>query len=164
MKMEKVYKNLNESVLSAIEEFWGFGLPKSYRKFLLETNGGIPSNGYFYFYKKKDRSFITSFFGVVKDFNNNILIKEKYANNRVPGNMLPIGRDVYGNLILISVKNKDRGKIYFWDHEMEANTEAGEIADYRNLILISDSFDEFMNGLHSFDENEESEKLDPGSE
>ena len=53
-------------------------------------------------------------------------------------------------MIQFLVKNADRGKIYFWDHEMEADE--GETPNYSNLTLIADSFDEFIEGLHSDDE------------
>jgi hypothetical protein len=66
--------------------------------------------------------------------------------------MFPISYDSFGNLILIAIKNADRGKIYFWDHEMEADPNQGEVPDYSNLTLIADSFDEFINSLHDFEE------------
>lgn len=55
------------------------------------------------------------------------------------------GMTPFGNLILLSLKNADRGKIYFWDHEMEANE--GEIPDYSNLTLIANSFEECITSL-----------------
>ena len=133
------------SFLGAVEEMWGFNLPKDYRDFLLKTNGGIPEKNTFYFYDKSNESSIDEFFGVKKGFNNNILLKQKYAGDRVPENFLPIAREALGNLILLSVKNADRGKIYFWDHEMEADD--GEVPDYSNLTLIANSFEEFIASL-----------------
>jgi hypothetical protein len=155
---------LNNNIIEALEQLWGFRLPNEYKNFLIEYNGGEPvPNGFSFKNLPENGSYIDVFFGILKHDNNNLLVNMEMYKNRIPNNFIPIGDDPGGNLILISVKNKDRGKIYFWDHEMEANTEAGEIADYTNLTLIADSFDEFMNGLHSFDENEESEILDPGS-
>ena len=133
----------------ALEEMWGYALPKSYRNFLLEGSK-IGDKKSFAFKDKFDGSCLSDFLRIEKDFNNNILLKQKYAGTRFPNNFLPIARDVYGNFILLSVKNKDRGKIYFWDHEMEADE--GETPDYSNLTLIADSFDEFIEGLHSDDE------------
>jgi hypothetical protein len=63
--------------------------------------------------------------------------------------MISLARDQCGNLILLSVKGSDRGMIYCWDHEREV-----EPANYNNLSVISDSFDEFIAGLKSEDEIE----------
>ncbi len=145
MDMEFEYGNLSNETLQAVEQYWGFQLPKSYRIFLLRSNGGSPIEKIFDFRNKKDGSCLDGFFGIVKDFNNNLLIYREYASKRVPKNMLPIADDVYGNLILLAVKNPDRGKIYFWDHELEV--EEGEEPTYENLTLIADSFDEFINNL-----------------
>ncbi len=147
MRMEKDNGVLEDKALKAIEQLWGFQLPLEYRKFLLEKNGGIPKLTRFWFKNKEDGSCVSSFFGIVKDFNDNLLLKQKYSGDRVPNNTLPIARDVYGNFILLSVKGEDRGKIYFWDHEQEADTDRGEAPNYSNLTLIADSFEEFVEGL-----------------
>lgn len=145
-EMEKTNGPLEENFLKSLEDYWEFGLPKDYRFFLLKHNGGIPKKKRFNFYDQSDGSCVSNFFGVQKSFDN-LLKKAKYMDERVPGDTLPIGRDVYGNLICIVVKGKARGKIYFWDHEMEADPDQGEVPDYSNLTLIADSFSEFMENL-----------------
>lgn len=153
MKLKKRNENLSEKILHAIEELWEIcELPQGYRKFLLECNAGTPEKGSFIFKDESDGSCVSKFFGFIKGYNSNLLLKQKYAGDRVPQNMLPIADDVYGNLILLSIKGADRGKIYFWDHEMEADAAQGEVPDYSNLTLISDSFDEFINSLHSVED------------
>lgn len=148
--MLKDYGPLDEKFLSSVEQFWQFKLPQDYRKFLLCYNGGYPCKTIFNF--DDSSSVIDCFYGFMKDFIKNILIKYRDIGIRYPINTLPIGDDVFGNLILLSVKGPDRGKIYFWDHEMEV--EDGETPDYSNLTLIADSFDEFINSLKSEDEVE----------
>jgi hypothetical protein len=159
MEIKLNHKNsLPEHILKVLEKYWDISLPKEYRSFLIHHNGGEPEKSCFNFKdQKKEGSDVRFFLGIYPDNDRDLLNKIKIYENRIPKNTFPIACDSFGNLIIISVKNKDRGKIYFWDHEMEANTEAGEIADYTNLTLIADSFDEFINGLHSFDENKESE-------
>ena len=139
---------LEEKFLTCVEEFWGFGLPKSYKHFLLLYNGGEPTNRNFNFKNMSDGSCVDEFFGFIKSFNLNLLLKQKYAGERVPENTLPIANDSFGNLLLLSVKGKDRGKIYFWDHEMEADPDQGEAPSYDNMTLIADSFTEFIDSLH----------------
>ena len=72
MLMKKNNPPINETSLSAIENFWGYGLPKAYKNFLLEFNGGIPKRCVFEFKDNQDGSCINEFFGVINNFNNNI--------------------------------------------------------------------------------------------
>ena len=136
---------INHNILAAIEELWGFHLPNDYRKYLLETNGGEPEKTLFVIDAEYGESTIDIFFGIKKGINDNILLKQKYANVRFPDNFLPIARESFGNLILLAVKNPDRGKIFFWDHELEADD--GEVPDYSNLTLIAPDFQTFFNSL-----------------
>jgi hypothetical protein len=146
---------LEEEFLQALEQYWGFGLPKDYKNFLLKFNGGVPNKNYFYFKDSDFGSQVDYFFGVKKDENFNLLMNIKMYEERIPQNFIPIADDPGGNLVLISVKGPDRGKVYFWDHEMEADE--GEKPDYSNLTLIADSFDEFINSLHELEDVQEIE-------
>lgn len=138
--------NANINILEkTIEKF-----PVSYIDFLLETNGGEPIKPYFFTKISKSLGHIRYFFGVkTKSYNNLISTYETYKK-RIPYNTFPIGYDSCDNLILLSVKGDDYGKVYYWDHEMET-----EPADYSNLTLIADSFDEFIKGLKSEEEIED---------
>lgn len=148
--MEELNGCIDDKIIQAIEQDWGFGLPKSYKKFLINTNGGRSRKKYFFFKEQENGSVLTDFFGILKDYNTNILLKYKYVGIRVPFNTLPIASDCFGNLILIAVKGAEYGKVYFWDHDWEA--EDGVIPDYSNLTLIADNFDEFINNLKSQEE------------
>jgi len=145
---------LEEFVLETFEQYLGFKFQKEYRDFLKKYNGGEPKKKIFCFKNNVSlgKSVIDTFFGFVPDKNENILLHFKNYQVRIPWNMFPIARDDFGNRILLSVKGPDRGKIYFWDHEMEADTDHGETPDYSNLTLIADSFDEFIQNLKSEDE------------
>lgn len=139
---------IQDNLLQAIEEYWRFGLPKDYRSFLLEFNGGEPVEKYFYFKDtEEDGSCIDEFFGFKRDGIDNLLVKADYTGDRIPENMLAIARAAFGDLILLTVKGKDRNRVYLWNHEMEADPNQGETPDYSNLTLIADSFTEFVEGL-----------------
>lgn len=145
-------ETLPEHILRVLERYWGFALPKDYRRFLLTHNGGEPEPDYFNFkHDKSDGSDVRFFLGIYPDEHNDLLDHLKMYNGRLSKNIFPIAYDSCGNLICISVTGPDRGKVYFWDHEMEADE--GEEPDYSNLTLIADSFDEFINSLHEL-ENE----------
>lgn len=152
IELEKNNGEIEEKILQAIEQLWEISnLPQKYRDFLLKYNGGIPQKKRFWFKGKRDGSYLTEFYGIIKSSTSNLLMEQKNAGERIPDNTLPIADDIYGNWILISLKGPDRGKIYFWDHELESYE--GEIPDYSNLTLIADSFEEFINSLQ--DEHEE---------
>ena len=148
MKMMEHNSCIESKLLSAIEDYWGFKLPKDYRDFVVKYNGGVPENTAFNFKNSKEGSILSDFLGIIdKGYSYNLLIVNKDVGDRYPVNMLPIAHTVGGDRILLSVKMQDRGKVYFWDHEMES--EDDEEPDYSNLTLIADSFDEFINGLYS---------------
>jgi hypothetical protein len=145
---EKTYESLPEFVLRALEQVWHFNLPKTYREFLLSYNGGIPENNLVFDYVDDNNTLgsnLRYLFGITPEDNLNVLRYIETYENRIPKTMFPIATDDFGNLILIGVKNPYRGKVYFWDHEMEADEE--EQPYYENIFLISSSFEEFIEGL-----------------
>jgi hypothetical protein len=50
-----------------------------------------------------------------------------------------------GNLICLSLREEDRGTVWFWDHEQEA--EEGDPPREDNLTMVAESFDEFASRL-----------------
>ncbi len=122
-------------------------IPDAYRNFLEQYNGGIPSNRLIYFNNDEKGTLIDIIFGFTKEKYRDLRKTNIDMLNRIPTNTLAIADDQGGNLILLSVKGPDYGKVYFWDHELET-----EPADYSNLTLIADSFEEFINNLKSEDE------------
>jgi hypothetical protein len=148
VKLQDSSPTLSKETLECLESFWEFSLPDSYKIFLLEKNGGYPEKKYFDFKNQDDGSVLQGFLGITPKEHLNLLETLKIYSGRIPTWSFPIAYDTFGNLILISVKGPDRGKIYFWDHELEADPAQGETPDYSNLTLIADSFDEFINGLY----------------
>ncbi|MGL4426376.1 MAG: SMI1/KNR4 family protein [Alphaproteobacteria bacterium] len=144
--------HLEDFILKTFEQYLGFYFPKEYREFLKKHNGGRPKKRMVFDFKDKDPyggSVLSVFFGFVPDEYENILLSLKMYQDRIPWNTFPVADDTFGNLVLLSVKGPDRGKIYFWDHELEVNTDHGETPDYSNLTLVADSFDEFIQNLKS---------------
>lgn len=144
---------LPEHILKVLERYWDYKLPDTYRDFLIMNNGGEPGSCYFTFKDSSDGSDVRYFLGIFPDKDNDLLNHLKIYKNRLPDNIFPIAYDSCGNLICISVKGPDRGKVYFWDHEMEAGE--GQEPDYSNLTLIADSFSEFLENLKDESEIEE---------
>ncbi len=149
LSFENTHGPFEDKFLKALEQSWGFYLPNDYRYFILEHNGGRPEPRYYNFKEQLVGSDVHTFFGIYKDPNYNLLCKLRDMGSRIPCDCFPVACDSCGNLICIVIKGSDRGKIYFWDHELEAAD--GEEPSYDNLTLIADSFDEFLNSLHDLD-------------
>lgn len=140
-------KGLSESELLQFESRLALKFPADYRQFLLEFNGGSPVEASFEFKDSTNGSELLGFFGFGS--RRDIFDKIKIYRNRLPKTFFPIACDSGGNLICISLSEEQYGKVYFWDHDREADESQGiapETAE--NTILIADSFDEFLNGLH----------------
>ncbi len=157
--------SLNEDDISKFERKYNLNLPIEYRKHLLSFNGGYCEPSCFYF---KDRniayrllsafqpltstSHIHYFFAIkancVYDLEEEIQTF-KINNKRMPNRMLPIACDDGGNLICISCNGKDKGYVYFWDHEREEKYKEIEDDDddVRNLHFIAKSFTLFLSSL-----------------
>ena len=146
ISLQQTHGPLEESFLGALEQMLGFKLPDNYRDFLKCNNGGRPQGRLvFHFFEEADGSVLDNFYGIHPNHDLNLLKKIQYIGDRIPSDCFPIANDVFGNLILIVVKGRQRGKIYFWDHEMES--EEGQEPTYENMTLVANSFEDFINGL-----------------
>jgi len=143
---------LTASDLDDLERRLSIKLPDDYRQFLIRQNGGRPVSPVFTFVESSrgpTDSSVAWFLSVhqgkysnfEKDFRN-----FKVVQRRMPDNLVPIAHDPFGNEICMSFSGDDRGAIYFWDHESEADE--GEEPTYNNCYLIAKSLTEFLDGLH----------------
>ena len=144
---EKTFEPLSLDVVKALEQAWGMKFPKEYREFLLTVNGGAPKKTDFDIKDINNYSIVRCFFGLVpdRDFNFLYYLYRIYAD-RIPRNTLPVGDTISGNLILLSIRGQDYGKVYFWDHNHEVPN--GQDPDYSNVSFLANSFGEFLNSLH----------------
>lgn len=143
---------LQEKILAEFERKHGFLLPTTYRAFLLEHNGGTPEpSSYCRKRNKKPSEECRYFFGLqcgrsyaeIEDALETYLGEDE---TRIPRRLLPIAEDSFGNLICLSLRGEDVGKVYFWDHEEELEqkrTKTGDVNDAA-ISLIADSFDAFL--------------------
>lgn len=137
-----------EGDVNALEQRLSKPLPESYRRFLLELNGGRPQPSEFEFeqYGKPQGSVVDWFFTLNKEKPTYYTVdKMEIYSNRIPSDLLPIAFDPFGNLILLDLGAKSVGAIYFWDHEKE-NCEGDPWWD--NISYIAPSFTEFVTSLH----------------
>jgi SMI1 / KNR4 family (SUKH-1) len=135
-------------------------LPEDYKSFLLKYNGGRPIKEDCFKYVEtingKTRvtgSGIEWFMALYGGKFNNILKEYNLLKGRIPYEMIPIANGFCGNAICLCIRGANYGKVYYWDHENE-NPE-DDNPWYENVYLIANSFTDFINSLHEYEEPEE---------
>ncbi len=146
-------KQISISDINEIEKEFNLKFPTQFVGHLLKFNGGKPKpNAYDFIENGKKTSSDLDWFLAVYDGQYDNIIKYlgiyKKDSKRIPTHFLPIGHDSGGNLVCISCGEKDYGYVYFWDHENEIDYDVFDDYEYKNIYLISKSFDEFLNSLH----------------
>lgn len=148
--IKSVFQPINDKAISDFELIIKALLPKEYKSFIIQTNGGFPKPDIFIINDFQGTSIIDIFYG----FSDGIsyphldLIKN-YIDTRldIPKNVIPIGEDPGGNYICMSLSEDNYGKIYFWDHEVPNEDENGK-PTYDNMYLIAEGFNVFIDNLH----------------
>jgi hypothetical protein len=141
IEMEDSQASLRAEDLQSFESRYGISLPKEYKQFLLQHNGGKPTPRR---YKTRDGRITSSWMWVypldemIKDFET------LCVGGMIPRNLLPIGLDPRRNRICISLYGQDQGVVYHWD----LDSEEGEVKpSYDHMHPIADSFSAFLDGL-----------------
>ena len=164
---------MTEDELRMIEQQIGVALPEEYRDFLAmhgasSFRGASPDNPWIVFRPVKPLpasisstgdGLLDVLYGSAQMGNEavSLLARIRFYAGRLPLNMIPIGDDGIGNQILLGVKGKERGKVYFWDQQNEPPDEDDYFEDYRtrmpdeirfrNLHPVADSFGDFLRRL-----------------
>ena len=139
-----------EDMVGGIEEYFELKLPQPYRRFLLTCNGGVPSRA---MWKNRKATIEVSYFYSLHENHDRRgdLAEElhhfKLEGMFMPKNLIPIAADPHGNRVCLSVRGKDRGKVYFWDHEEASEEELENPHDYKDVELVAKSLDAFFAGL-----------------
>lgn len=152
IKLTKSGPRIEEATVLRFESELGTHLPGDYRAFLLQHNGGVPETNDFDL-PSGGGSGVNLFYGLSGLTDpvqpSDLRAERKRMVGRVPGHILPIGDAEGGNLVCISLSGQDRGAVYFWDHEEEAEEE--ESPSYQNLFKLADNFSDFWKNLREFD-------------
>ena len=125
----------------------GISLPEQYREFLLNHNGGYPEPDAFPIHgnASDEHGLVHYFLSIHEGDVYNLMSYVRRFEGRVPEDLLPIALDPGGDLIVLSILGANRGKVYFWEHEEEA--QEGETPGYENVYFVASSFYEFLNSL-----------------
>jgi cell wall assembly regulator SMI1 len=143
---------VTDSQLDDLEKYFGVKFPQAYRDFMLITNGGIPLHGCFDSKDGKESSSV-SFYTVLPGNSRDAVENNKAREHRLPRGFVAIGDDGGGNEICIDCnEGQEYGKIYFWDHDNEADQAQGETPEtVENIYLLGDTFSEFLEGLYDLE-------------
>jgi cell wall assembly regulator SMI1 len=137
--------------LERAEKTLGVSLPEDYKRFLLAHNGGRPRPDAFRITWKGQPfapgwrvSAVGDFHAIYEGDAVNLLVDARKFKDRIPKEMLPVATDPGSNLVLLGLAGANRGKVFFWIHELE---EEFDERSFDNLGLLANSFDEFLDSL-----------------
>lgn len=131
-----------DKYLDALERLAGAKLPDSYRRFLLGDLPGpqLPISVAFVGADGCSTATTVIKFTLLRDGERSPL-EDAYSfyvvTGRVANAVLPIAKDIAGNLLCIGLTGDKAGRIYFWDHELEVAYDCD-----KNLALVAKSFDQ----------------------
>jgi hypothetical protein len=139
IKQPNPYGPLEEAALFAFERSLKERLPEAYRQHLLSYNGGDWEPRCFFISEEEGESVIQSTYGLHSgpEYCRLDTIRDTFSD-RIPKDLLAIACDSFGNQICIAISGKQKGSVFFWDHEV-----IGKAA----VVKISDSFEKFSASL-----------------
>lgn len=111
----------NTNILSDIEIFekkYKFDFPKIYRSFLLKYNGGETPKTKFKI--NRVASDLRAFYGfgnANEYYHFDKIEKDIHFNEWLQENIIPIATNVFGDYIMIGIKDENRGKVFFRYHD-----------------------------------------------
>jgi hypothetical protein len=139
--MSARFGRCTERGVLAFEQRLGHELPAAYREFLLEHNGGVPEATLVKV--RRVNSSVKHLHGLHKGPAwARLDAARKVYEGRMPEGLLPIGSDPFGNVYCLGLSGRWRGKVWFWDHEAEADEAEPPRTD--NLELVAPDFASFL--------------------
>jgi SMI1/KNR4 family protein SUKH-1 len=107
-------------------------LPKGYRRFLSDQNGGRPRDGEFPV-PGWGVTVIDTFFGIGTGDSYDLQRQfDRLADSR-NSDLLPIATDPGGLLLFLAIRGAHVGRIFFWDHKDSASQPVQVAADFETF-------------------------------
>jgi hypothetical protein len=156
---------MTSAEIAKIEKFLTTALPSFYKKLLQEIGGfTFRKQASFSSLKKvpstdeKGLEPFDVFYGAEKEGEYSLWNNITLYQGRIPGRLIPIGDNMFGDQICLGIRGTEREKVYFWDHEDERDEQ-----DYRdihgqgkevplkwlfgNVYLVANSLEDFLTQL-----------------
>jgi hypothetical protein len=142
------FKNCGDPLTPRIIGAFHYGarLPRDYEDFLCKINGGIPDKNVFDCEWEGKGDIISDFWGA-SVFNTARMVGG-YSGIVIPSRMIVIASATEGNLVVMSLKNPDRGKIYHLNSSFDSSINDPENVGSDLLTFVANSFDEFLSMLY----------------
>jgi len=142
---------IEERDIDKLERKLNKKLPDEYRKFLLLYNGGTPIRNLFTRNLELGCLVVNDLHGINAEHKYNDLYHMiDVYDGRIPSNFIPIGGDPGGNVFCLCISEDFYGKVYFWDHnnEDDSDEKVNKHASLtNNMYFLSDDFNSFVNRL-----------------
>ena len=160
MTLEEFIRMIDETAppappdqIAALEHTLGVSLPEDYRQFLIGCNGGYLGGALWFTGPTPTGEAADAGVHHIGGFRSegsfSLPWHRDCYSGRIPGALMWIMDDPFGNAICLGVRGEHYGHIYFWDHEAEPDPARwnGEVETASNISLIANSFAEFVAGL-----------------
>lgn len=146
IKMSEQNPKTDALAISSFEGLIGRRLPKTYRDFLLELNGGRPEFPMFPIkgFANNPLGGLNDLYGLgVQQPATDLLEEYERFRGRTPDGILLFGRTDTGDYLCLDLR-KDTDRVAFWDHRHHWGTGEWRESD---LYHVADSFEEFLAAL-----------------
>jgi hypothetical protein len=157
-QVEKKSPPAPQDELARFEELIGHTLPDDYRYFLANCNGGYIGGQYWFKGATPEGRDVEAGVHHIGGFRSegyfSLLRAEDCYDGRIPGDLIWIMDDPFGNAICLGIAGKHRGRVFFWDHENEPEPGEwnGAVETAGNVRLLANSFTDFVAGLRELDD------------
>lgn len=144
MNIEMTHERLSLEELEAFEKKQDIKLPKYYREFLLEYNGGYPNPSVYKISDDEGESVLNIFYGIGNMYDN-LEKKLDFFDEILDLEFIPIADDPGGNQICLGLNEEYCGQIFHWNHDEEHD-------GMKNMYFLANNINEFIENLYE-DEN-----------
>ncbi|MGE3726260.1 MAG: SMI1/KNR4 family protein [Candidatus Sericytochromatia bacterium] len=164
--MKPLFKNsfslISDKELERVERKLKITLPESYRRFLLEINGGGPKPNHFETEKSLGSEIflygITPHEEPISSEYGDLLLENMNNVLEMPVGMITIASNIFGDEIFLSVSGPDNGSLYWWMHDHPDYSDEYGRPRRENLALIASDFEAFINSFCVDPDMEEEEE------
>jgi hypothetical protein len=156
----------DEIAIASFEKLIGVPVPADYREFLVKHNGGtvLPDCFFVYGCSTGDYHTLQYLCGVRPNSGGNLVSEFETFHDRIPFEFIPIGYNPGSDLLLLAVRGKDYGRIFYWDSSDKKPSELPDDHEwteqelsysiYRNVHFVAGSFTEFLQNLQPYPNSE----------
>lgn len=152
-RLTEIGPPLTSEAISRFEQETKRPIPEPYKALLLRVNGGqLPRTATVFQYRLPTGRDVEGALRALlsidashefRDLRRHLELYVVPA--RIPIDLYPVGTDYGGNLVLMGGGGPRLGRIYFWEHELEALED--EPPTERNIFFLAENLESFLEGL-----------------